>query len=69
MIPMQKSCIPPIKVIIHTKDGQPATGSPNTRALMISKIIAIKEITVRINPKYEEMVIGTLEKFTMPSME
>ena len=40
---MQNSCIPPINVIIHTKEGHPATGSPKIIFRTITNIIKIKE--------------------------
>ena len=56
-------------VTIHTSDGQPATGSPNTNARTISAMIAIKETTVSTSPRYEEIFSGTSEKLIIPSNE
>lgn len=36
-IPRQNSCTPLIKEIMHTRDGQPDTGSPNISVLMTIK--------------------------------
>ena len=69
MIPMQKSWMPPINVMIHTSDGHPATGSPNTSARITSIIMATKESPVRSSHRYEEIRSGVSEKLTIPSNE
>ena len=54
--------------IIHTRDGQPATGSPNTALRIIINIIMINETNVRNIPKPEAMDIGVSEKLIIPSI-
>ena len=66
---MQNSCIPPINVIIHTKEGHPATGSPKIILRIITNIIKIKENNVRIIPLHEATESGACEKLIIPSKE
>jgi len=66
---MQNSCIPAIKNIMQTKDGYPATGSPNTSVFAIITIIINKDIRQKINPIIEEMASGIVENAIIPSRE
>ncbi len=45
-------------VTIHTSDGQPATGSPNTNARTISAMIAIK----RNHGEHQPQIRGNLQR-------
>ena len=69
IIPIQKSWIPPIKVIMQASDGQPSTGSPHIAFLTTIKTIAIKETNVNSNPITDAICSGALEKLKIPSSE
>ena len=54
---------------MHTKDGQPATGSPKVSVLTIINTIIIIEIKKNKIPTIDEIAKGTVEKATMLSKE
>ena len=60
--------MPPIKVMIHTVDAQPATGSPNISLRITIKMIAKKSITVIKIPNHDAIFNGTFEKLIIPSI-
>ena len=67
MMPMQNSCIAPMKTITHMVDAQPATGSPKHRRrtmMTTSMIAATNAIPI---PDQDAMLSGTSEKLMMPS--
>ena len=68
-MPMQRSCMPPIKNIMQARLGQPDTGSPKIRVFAIITTIIIAEIKQNSIPKIEEITSGMVEKATIPSME
>ena len=47
---------------MHTKDGQPETGSPKIMVLIIINIIVINEPIQKSIPKNAEIVSGIVEK-------
>ena len=66
-IPVHRSCTPPKDVIIHTREGQPATGSPTNNALIIitsKRINDKKQITI---PMTDTIDRGVVEKAIIPS--
>lgn len=66
---MHSNCRPPSKQIMHTSDGQPATGSPKTKVLKITKPIRINAIKQKATPIIEESAKGTFENDIMASAE
>ena len=54
---------------IQTRDGQPATGSPNINVFVIMTTIIIKETIKNNNPTTDEIAKGTVENATILSKE
>ena len=67
-IPVKNICIPETRVIMHTSEVQPSTGSPNNIFLTIISMIKIKDIKKKNKPNNEENIRGFVEKATIPSM-
>ena len=65
---MQKSCTPPMNVMMHAVDAQPVTGSPNTSLRTTIKMTAIKESSVIPMPNQDATASGACEKLIMPSI-
>ena len=68
IIPIQKSCTPPINVMIHAVDAHPVTGSPKTSFRIIIKITATKDNTVMNIPNQDANANGACEKLIIPSI-
>ena len=68
MIPRQKSCRPPIKMITQIVEAQPATGSPQISRRTTIMIKNRKETPVMSMPNQEAMLSGAWEKLMMPSI-
>lgn len=64
---MHNNCTPPIKSIIQTREGQPATGSPNNNVRIIIIKIIINEQIKRPVPMKAAMAKGAVEKAVIPS--
>ena len=60
--------MPPIKIITHTSDAHPATGSPNATRLIIINNRLINPTNVIIIPNHAEIVSGACEKLIIPSI-
>ena len=68
-IPVQKNCTPLTMRMMHTRDGQPDTGSPNISFRMMMKKIIKKATTQKNAPMTEASISGTVENAQMPSRE
>ena len=58
-----------MKKIMQTREGYPATGSPNAKVFTMNTTTIIKETRQKRRPISEAMERGTVENATMPSME
>ena len=68
-MPIHKSCIPPIKNMIQAVLGQPETGSPNARVLIMINTISAAATSENRMPKTEARTRGAVEKAIIPSRE
>lgn len=69
MIPIQRSWMPPSRVMIQTMLGHPDTGSPKMRARRKINSVPNSASRQNINPKKEAMDKGIVENATNPSRE
>ena len=65
---MHRNCSPATNKIMHTSEGQPATGSPHTSFLIKKNSSIANERAVQNVPKPEAIIIGASEKLMIPSM-
>ena len=68
IMPRQKSCSPPMKMITQMMEAHPSTGSSNISLRSTITIRARKETPVMLVPNQEAMVSGACEKLMIPLM-
>ena len=68
-IPVQKSWIPLTMKMIHTRDGQPDTGSPQIKVRTMMIRIIKKDSIQKTTPTIDANDSGATEKPVIPSKE